>query len=676
MSKSLISIFSLSEEENPKIPGYFVESTAPINVEGDTPQAHKYSTAKEAEQNLNKIAELLFNKLDTRINNPENKKDFVEIVFAIHGFNNSRAATKARYQEIYNYIKTDSSQQVQDRANKLMFIGYRWPSETLVGDEPGGVWQKLCAAFTALPLLARAMLIGGIIGIGLSMLPQVRQFMYTNPFFYINAIILLVLMVLFFFVISLILLRALVYFRDNYRASNFGVPDLVEFIRQLDKALVNQVKEKYIHNTSLINKLKEQFTHKVKNALNPELQAVVNEEDLELICNQVVESYCKDKTVSLEEFDESWIFKKTTSSITKQDFEEIVKLATRLISIDVEDELHELREAAIELLENQAKRYWKERNRIKLTFMGHSMGAYVVTNAVRLLSNVFDLSSVGTLGSTKKVPTLTIGRAFCFGRLLLISPDIPINTILSGRANFLRSSLRRFEEAYLFSNEGDLALRLASTVANYISFPASTRESGYRLGNVAIKNNQGSGIINLEQLKQYQKLSQNEVLESLFVDSFDLQQSLKDIQKRYHGFQGNEEEIANLFTYFDCTDYTDHTIKPNSTLQRVLSLKKRSWEPGLIYYIRLTLASALRKINTHGGYFDGQFTQQVMYRLAFLGFGGFLDSLSQNNRQSALDYLSVECDRRKIQVLLSSARYEVDILGCDREQIRREMLKS
>lgn len=125
MSKSLISIFSLSEEENPKIPGYFVESTAPINVEGDTPQAHKYSTAKEAEQNLNKIAELLFNKLDIRINNPENKKDFVEIVFAIHGFNNSRAATKARYQEIYNYIKTDSSQQVQDRANKLMFIGYR-----------------------------------------------------------------------------------------------------------------------------------------------------------------------------------------------------------------------------------------------------------------------------------------------------------------------------------------------------------------------------------------------------------------------------------------------------------------------------------------------------------------------------------------------------------------------
>ena len=112
MSKSLISIFSLSEEENPKIPGYFVESTAPINVEGDTPQAHKHSTAKEAEQNLNKIAELLFNKLDTRINNPENKKDFIEIVFAIHGFNNSRAATKARYQEIYNYIKTDSSQQV------------------------------------------------------------------------------------------------------------------------------------------------------------------------------------------------------------------------------------------------------------------------------------------------------------------------------------------------------------------------------------------------------------------------------------------------------------------------------------------------------------------------------------------------------------------------------------
>ena len=676
MSKSLISIFSLSEEENPKIPGYLVESTAPINVEGDTSQSHKHSTVKEAEQNLNKIAELLFKKLETQINNPESKKDFVEIVFAIHGFNNSRTVAKTRFQEIYNYINTDSSQQVKNRAKKLMFIGYRWPSETLIGDERQGFWEKLCTAFTALPLLARAMLIGGIIGIGLSMVAQVRQVMFAKPFFYINAVILLILMTLFFFVVSLILLRVLVYFRDNYRATNFGVPDLVEFIRQLDKALDNQVKEKYIHNISLIDKLKEKFAHKVKKVLSPELQTVVNEQALQLICYQVVESYCKDKTVSLEDFDEFWILENTLNTITKQNLEEIVKIATRIIVRDTEDEFNELREAAIEVLENQAKKYWKQRNRIKLTFMGHSMGAYVVTNAVRLLSNVFDLSSVGTLGSTKKVPALTIGRAFCFGRLLLISPDIPINTILSGRANFLRSSLRRFEEAYLFSNEGDLALRLASTVANYISFPASTRESGYRLGNVAIKNNQGSGIVNLEQLKQYQKLSQNEVLESLFVDSFDLQQSLKDIQEKYHGFQGTEEEIANLFTYFDCTDYTDQTIKPNSTLQRVLSLKKGRWEPGLIYYIRLTLASALRKTNTHSGYFDGQFTQQVMYRLAFLGFGGFLDSLSQNNRQSALDYLSQECDRRKIQVLLSSARYEVDILGCDREQIRREMLKS
>jgi hypothetical protein len=62
--------------------------------------------------------------------------------------------------------------------------------------------------------------------------------------------------------------------------------------------------------------------------------------------------------------------------------------------------------------------------------------------------------------------------------------------------------------------------------------------------------------------------------------------------------------------------------------------------------------------------------------LAFLGFGGFLDSLNQDSRTSALDYLSQECRQRKIQVILSPERYEVDILGRDREQVRREMLNS
>jgi hypothetical protein len=63
-----------------------------------------------------------------------------------------------------------------------------------------------------------------------------------------------------------------------------------------------------------------------------------------------------------------------------------------------------------------------------------------------------------------------------------------------------------------------------------------------------------------------------------------------------------------------------------------------------------------------------------MYRLAFLGFGGLLDSFDREDRTSALDYLSQTCRRDKIQVILSPERYEVDILKRDRDRVRREML--
>ncbi|HCF30665.1 MAG TPA: hypothetical protein DEV81_26510, partial [Cyanobacteria bacterium UBA11049] len=118
----------------------------------------------------------------------------------------------------------------------------------------------------------------------------------------------------------------------------------------------------------------------------------------------------------------------------------------------------------------------------------------------------------------------------------------------------------------------------------------------------------------------------------------------------------NREEIANLFTYFDCTDYTDQTIEPKSKRRRVLTLKKGRWEPRLLYYLRLIIAYALGIKDTHGGYFQGQFSQQLIYRLAFLGFGGFLDSLNPDNRTSALDELSQECRQSKIQVILSPER--------------------
>ena len=39
-------------------------------------------------------------------------------------------------------------------------------------------------------------------------------------------------------VLTAALLRTIVYFRDNYRATNFGVPDLVQIIRAIDGEMV------------------------------------------------------------------------------------------------------------------------------------------------------------------------------------------------------------------------------------------------------------------------------------------------------------------------------------------------------------------------------------------------------------------------------------------------------
>jgi len=136
------------------------------------------------------------------------------------------------------------------------------------------------------------------------------------------------------------LLRLAVYFRDGYRATNYGVPDLVEVIRQLDRKVTEKAESR---------------------GGEPEYK-----------------------------------------------------------------------------------------NPVKLSFIGHSMGGFVVTNVVRILSDVFsppqdprrtepDYISVdqfaaekgyerdqGSLnaGNAGKVSTPEIGKAFILARLVLVSPDI------------------------------------------------------------------------------------------------------------------------------------------------------------------------------------------------------------------------------------------------------------
>ena len=678
MSKPLLTISKLESVKGARIPGFLVASTAPINIEGDNLPAHRQQVSqfqqtntKQEEENLNLIADLLYKK----VSKSSQEESDVELIIYTHGFATGKTDTIKRIEEIHKYINDNYEKTFEHQSRNLVYIGYRWPSEPLMDS---GVWltEKIYQAVEALPMLGRIMLIFGTLGILISLFFKPKQLLLLTPLSFIISVIILILTTIFFFVVSLVILRLLIYFRDNYRAANFGVPDLVELIRQLDKALFSQAKQQYIQKLKLIDRLEHRFLENLKNQLSLEGILVTNQEEqaLEIISRKIVRNYCKDRNVERikVEYLEIRDFEINNKFTKQENVDLVVKIAHELIKQETESEFVKLRETAIEILENKAKRYWKEKKRIKLTFIGHSLGGDVVTSVVRILSDVFDLNSVGSLGLADKIPTSNIGRVFSLERLVLVAPDIPISILLSGRSNVLRSSIRRFKETYLFSNEGDLALRLASTLANYFSFPARTREGGYRLGNVAIKDNQGEGICNLKSLRNKEN---RRLLNSLVVDSFNLHGSLASIQDKYQ-FDAtvNREEIANLFTYFDCTDYTDRTTDQNSKRRRVLTLKKWSWEPHGLYYLRLIIAYALGIKDTHGGYFQGEFSQQLIYRLAFLGFGGFLDSLNQDSRTSALDYLSQECRQRKIQVILSPERYEVDIVGRDREQVRREIV--
>ncbi len=626
------------------IPGYLIRSTARANVE-DLQDIRR----DESYPSIQTVIDLLYTKSKK---NTQHSND-LGVVIAIHGYNTGSAdidltielesddeikdgVWKGLYQNISKCINKDPV--ISQKSDSLVFLGYRWPSESVIG-------RNFSTSLSALPFLLKNLLWGSLI---VGLISLILFFWLSSPLF-----ILPIILGTFGFtlVFSLLILRVIVYFRDSYRATNYGVNDLVELIRQMDQGLLK----------------------------------------------------CRMK-------DEQCNKKLTDDELT-------------------DDERKRIAEAA--------EAYWKH-NRVKLSFIGHSMGGYVTTQVVRILSDIFDPNSIGNLNNKKadKNPSPQIGRVFSLGRLILVSPDIPVLTITSGRSNFLRSSLRRFEEAYLFSNEGDLALRLASTAANYFSFPAKSRTQGYRLGNVTVrpKDKQSSkaqkqkgepqseyGIVNwkdkelckplceMSSLLKYLEVSvlnqtQNQGLDPVNQEKAHGQDNKKTAGEMVATPIKDHESISDLFTYFDCTEYKDLTDYPQTHAEEhyVMSLDKQ-YSP-LTFWEYLQLGWAYLAYSTgkpfdrngrdvHGGYFWGQFSQQLMYRLAFVGFQEFLDSLSpeqtatdtlcsnspslspdQAKRQMALDELSRIMERKQIQTVLSPERYFVDVMGQNREEVRKQIL--
>ena len=584
------------ERKHASIPGYFVMSSAPPNIE--TANEMQESELQDAALGVQEIARSLY---DTYT---QDKSPAPELMIAVHGYNSGRSSVRDWYKNIFQYI--NQHDQAIPRQGNQVFIGYRWPSENIE-------LKRLGEACKALPPLPRDLM---FIGFGGALILLILELMTWDKLLVGRALtaVLLLLLGLSTVIATLVILRMVVYFRDRYRAQNFGVLDLVELLRQIDRELVN-------------------------------LKA---------------------------------------TDIKRQN----------------PGEQNPLEKAA---------KFWKQTHRkVKLSFLGHSMGGFVVTNVVRILSDVFDTRSISNQ------PPADIGSVFQLERLILTSPDIPILAIVSSRANFLSSSLRRFAESYLFSNEGDLALRVASATANYFTFPSSTEAMGYRLGNVSLKTTYNDpkdyGIVNLNALDEHffpgsplaDSIARNpyKVMEHLFLTynwfrkggyntlaqlSQDRGQSGQShVALSDQSQQSPQITIADFFTYFDCTDYKDVTfsVKEQQTSQEAQGLLTRAnrrkalnwWD-----YLWLVVDSLLGKRDVHGGYFRGKFTQEMIYRIAFLGFTGYLKTLDNNPKLAfdphvGLSKLHIQCQQLGIQSFLSPIRYRVNIQGENITDNKQELL--
>jgi hypothetical protein len=523
---------------------YFIESTAPDSVEqrldpgGEPPVG---LTSVDPDEAVKDIAETLTPEHDPQVD--------ANLVVMVHGFDTPRDRTLEFYGKALKALERDKVKLFGDAARRTVCLGYRWPSERI-----GSVlWSSL----SALPVFPLIIVAASVLAIALcvwafaAVLKVVGVF-ETHLTRHLVTRIAVVCGLVILAIVVLALLRTIVYFRNVYRATNYGVPDLVEIIRQIDRETVRRLEE-------------------LGEAKGP-----------------------------------------------------------------------------------------SHRRRIALSFVGHSMGGLIVTNAIRVLSDVFGKDVVRTYLSGRLRPEMAsrerareddavpgpsgegegehdevpgrIGHVFTLMRFLLVSPDIPAEALLADRANFLASSLRRFREAYLFSNEGDEVLRAISTAVNYFTFPTLSRVYGYRLGNAEILTS-GFGAT---------PPGQNS-LDILRAGTRTLSYLSGEITRAQR-----PALVTRAFTFFDCTDYKDGE-PPSGMLTEALNFKRNNPMAGIPLWrqFKLLILYLLGRVDVHGGYFDGAVTQRLIYRLACLGFDRSLGAYGDR------DAMLAECADHQIRVLIS-----------------------
>ena len=201
------NLFHAYSVQGANIPTYFIESTAPNNVDDSPAPASAPSglTPIDPDKAVEDIATHLSGAARPNL------------VIMIHGFNNPQKDVLTAYAEASRAIEGDPA--ICNRTG-LVCVGYRWPSEKM--GEPRH------ATLAALPSFPSWLLWCGILLFAL--------YPFLGVFF--GHVVSLLGWTLIGAVLGAALLRATVYFRDTYRATNYGAPDLIEIIRQIDHAII------------------------------------------------------------------------------------------------------------------------------------------------------------------------------------------------------------------------------------------------------------------------------------------------------------------------------------------------------------------------------------------------------------------------------------------------------
>ncbi len=117
--------------------------------------------------------------------------------------------------------------------------------------------------------------------------------------------------------------------------------------------------------------------------------------------------------------------------------------------------------------------------KVELDVVGHSMGALVLINAFRIMSDYFH----GPLAPEDAA----LGRdgTFQLRTLVLCAPDLPAVMATPDRNNYFLSALRRFRSLHIFCSDRDIILKWLSSLANWFSEPRHDM-AGRRLGIVLL----------------------------------------------------------------------------------------------------------------------------------------------------------------------------------------------